>query len=269
MKIACVTSMSREYYENIGRIMINSYAHTWPNDILLYVYSEDTLNINEQNIIVKNIHKECDPNLQEYLDFIGDHFSRGFTYKVFSWIHAARNLDTDWLLWIDADVACIKSPDELFYNQMFPNNMQVAYMGTTMYKDKKGWKDKKNCDSAILSFNQKTKDTTTFINEFEDLYLSRKIKDKTLYPKPNDTHAFIHCIEKSSTPSQNINPNQQALSPLKETFLNEYFRHFKAGRKDKELIYGLVDKLIKSTEKLTGDKLAQRIDRVERRFRNR
>lgn len=267
MKIACITSMSKEYYDTIGKVMINSFTQVWPTDIPLYVYTEDDLNL--EGVETVDIHKTCDPNLQKYLDFIGDHFSRGFSYKVFSWIHAARTIDADWLLWIDADVACIKTPDEQFITKMFPNNSQCAYMGTVMYKDKKGWKDKKNCDSAILSFNMKSDDTVEFINRFEELYTSKKIKDKTLFPKPNDTHAFIHCIENCVTPSVNINPKKEALSPLKETFLNDYFRHFKAGRKDKTQIHGLVDKLIKSTEKLSGDKLAQRIDRVERRFRNR
>lgn len=267
MKIACVTSMSKEYYDTIGKIMVNSYTQVWPNSIELYVYTEDTLELDGVNVI--DIHKACDPNLKSYLDFIGNHFSRGFSYKVFSWIHAVRNIEADWILWIDADVACIKAPDDNFMSKMFPNNSQCAYMGTTMYKDKKGWKDKKNCDSAILSFNTKTDDSDKFVDLFEELYISRKIKDKTLFPKPNDTHAFIHSIENCATPSINLNPKKEALSPLKETFLNDYFRHFKAGRKDKTLIYGLVDKLIKTTEKLSGDKLAQRIDRVERRFRNR
>ena len=267
MKVACVTSMSKDYYDTIGKIMVSSYTQVWPKHIPLYVYTEDSLDLDDVTVI--DIHKECDPNLQDYLDFIGNHFSRGFAYKVFSWIHAVSNIDADWILWIDADVACIKAPDEEFISKMFPINTQCAYMGTIMYKDKKGWKDKKNCDSAILSFNTKTISSKEFVNNFEDLYTSKKIKDKNLFPKPNDTHAFIHCIENCVTPSVNLNPKKEALSPLKETFLNDYFRHFKAGRKDKTLIHGLVDKLIKTTEKLSGDKLAQRIDRVERRFRNR
>ena len=257
--------MSREYYDRIGKIMIESWLKTWPSDYSLHVYSEDITELDERIKLI-NIHKVCDPHLQSYLDYIGNHRSRVFSYKVFAFIHAARN-NQGWILWIDADSACIKGPDQELFDRMFVDNTICAYMGTTMYKDKNGWQGRKNCDSAILSFNTNTIDSKNFVDEFERLYNSRDINNREAFPKPNDTHAFIHCIDYVDTPSRNINPNQKALSPTNEC-VGDYFRHFKAGRKDKDKLKGLVEKLISSTKKLDGKHLKKRIERVERRFRN-
>lgn len=258
--------MSQNYFDSIGKIMIESWLDTWPSPYRISVYSEDIKNLNYDRVDLYDIHACCNPQLQSYLDYIGDHRSRGFTYKVFAWIHSARN-NTGWTLWIDADSACISTPNQEFIDKMFIQNTICAYMGTTMYKDKNGWKDRKNCDSAIVSFNTQTLDSTTFINEFERLYTSRDIDDRNKFPKPNDTHAFIHCINFVDTPSNNINDNQLALSPTNEC-LGNWFRHFKASRKNQDKLKGLVDKLISSSKKLEGDALSKRIARVERRFRN-
>jgi hypothetical protein len=270
MEVTVITSMSKEYYDLVGKIFVSSYLDTWPHPLI--IYTEDDLSISESQIEVRNI-LDCSNNIQEYLDYIGDHRSRGFTYKVFSWIHAAHNCNTEWLLWIDADCACIKEPDELLYTTLFPKKNIVSYMKTIMYKDKNGWKDKTNCDSAILSFNTRTTHSKTFINEFERLYTSKEIDDRRLYPKPNDTHAFVKCIqdaERAGYQSFNFNNNDQSLSPLKESVLGNYFRHFKANRKNKDKIKGLVDKLVSSSKKLKNspETLAKRIERVERRYRN-
>jgi len=266
-KIVCITSMGLDYYNTIGKIMVESYKRVWPKEIPLYVYSEDRLDIIDENIHTIDIHKACDPQLQNYLDYIGDHFSRNFSYKVYSWIHAIRNIEADWILWLDADTVCFAKPDEQFFNTVFNKEFQTVYMGTVMYKDKKGWKGKTNCDSAIISFNKNTAEATNFVNEFERLYESHDINNRELFPKPNDTHAFIHCIEHVSVPSYNLNSKLDSLSPLKETMLHDYFRHFKASKKDKNLIGALMDKMIKSADKLEGSKLAKRIERVERRYR--
>jgi len=270
-KVTCVTSMSKSYYDLIGKVMIDSFANTW-KDFNLVVYTEDDLELNYPNIKVVNIDC-CDPALQEYLDYIGDHSSRGFAYKVFSWIHCARNCSTKWLLWLDADSCCIRTPDEILFKELLPENSICAYMKTIMYKDKKGWKGRENCDSAIISFDTTTDYSKEFVNEFERLYTSKEIDNRELYPKPNDTHAFIKCIndaQQQGHTSYNLNPNDESLSPIKETILGEYFRHFKAGRKDKTKIHGVVNKLISSTNKLKDSPtaLAKRIERVERRFRN-
>lgn len=265
-QITIITSMNQEYYDLIGRILVDSFQQTW--DQKLIVYSEDIDNIDSVEV-----RKFQSQNLNEYLDYIGNHRSRGFAYKVFAWIDAARNCDTEWLLWLDADSCCIRKPDTRLYDSLFPNNHICSYMKTVMYKDKHGWQGKHNCDSAIISFNTKTDQSKKFIDEFERLYTSKEIDNRELYPKPNDTHAFVKCIEDADLNgfnSYNLNPNDKSLSPIKETVLGDYFRHFKAGRKDKTKIQGVINKLISSTNKLKDSPTAleKRIERVERRFRN-
>lgn len=262
--------MNRDYYEFIGKIFVSSFLSTWDKKLIIYV--EDDLYIDHPQIEIRNIYQRSE-HIKEYLDYIGDHRSRGFAFKVFSWIDAARSCDEEWLLWIDADCACIRTPDITLLESLFPQQRICSYMKTIMYKDKNGWVGKHNCDSAVISFNTKTDYSKKFVDEFERLYTSKEIDDRKLYPKPNDTHAFVKCIEDADAAgynSLNLNQDDKSLSPLKETILGNYFRHFKAGRKDKEKLEGLVKKLISSTDKLKNNPnaLAKRIERVERRFRN-
>lgn len=252
--------------------MVDSFANLW-KDYTLTIYSEDNITSDHNNVKVVNVLERCNPQLKEYLDYIGNHRSRGFTYKVFSWIDAVKVTDKKWVLWIDADCACIKAPDKVLFDKIFPSDYICSYMKTIMYKDKNGWKDRENCDSAVISFNTKTIESNNFINEFERLYLSREIDDRTKFPKPNDTHAFIKCINEASLNgvlSYNLNDNLQSLSPINHTILGNYFRHFKAGRKDKEKIEGIVNKLINSTQKFSHkpNKLAKKIERLDRKLRN-
>lgn len=272
MDASIVTSMSKSYYDCIGKIMVDSFSNTW-KDYTLTIYSEDDLELNLPNINVVDINKACNPNLQEYLNYIGNHRSRGFTYKVFAWIDAVRKSNNDWILWIDADCACIRSPDERLADILFPENKICSYMKTIMYKDKTGWKDRENCDSAVISFNKKTTYSTQFLNEFERLYTSFEIDNRKIYPKPNDTHAFIKCINDAKlngVESHNLNNNLESLSPINHIELGNYFRHFKANRKDKQKIEAIVNKLISSTNKFSHnpDKLAKKIERLDRKLRN-
>lgn len=268
--VTIITSMNQSYYDLIGHIFLDSFINTWNCPII--VYTEDNLELSHPMVEVKNI-LECSNNIQEYLDYIGDHRSRGFTYKVFSWIHAAKTCDTDWLLWIDADCACIKSPDSVLNNNLFDNSYITSYLKTIMYKDKNGWKDRINCDSAIISFNLKTDYSKKFINEFERLYIDKEIDDRSKYPKPNDTHAFVKCITDAETAGYKslvLSNSVMSLNPLKESILGDYFRHFKANKKNKDKIKGLIDKLQGSAKKFkdSPEKLIKRIEQVERRFRN-
>ena len=269
MTYTVITSMNKEYYDLIGNVFVSSFCDTWESKLI--IYTEDDLDFDNPNIEIRSSLNNT--NLKEYLKYIGNHRSRGFAFKVFAWIDAARSCDTEWLLWLDADSCCIRKPDNKLFESLFPKNYICSYMKTVMYKDKNGWKDKHNCDSAIISFNTKTEYSNRFVNEFERLYTSRDIDNRKLFPKPNDTHAFVKCIEdakKQGYNSFNLNSNMESLSPIKETILGDYFRHFKASRKDKDKIEGVINKLISSTNKLKHkpNALAKRIERIERRFRN-
>jgi hypothetical protein len=263
--------MNKNYYDLVGKIMVDSFLSTW-KDFTLTIYTEDELNIDSDRVEIIDI-KSINQELQKYLDYIGDHRSRGFTYKVFSWIDAVKNSNEDWVLWIDADCACFKSPDNNLMEQLFPKDYICSYMKTVMYKDKNGWKDKHNCDSAIISFNTKTNFSNNFVNEFERLYVSKEINNREIFPKPNDTHAFVKCIEDAESNgyrSYNLNPDVMSLSPINHIILGDYFRHFKAGRKDKKRIQEIVNKLISSANKFANkpDVLNKRIERLDRKLRN-
>jgi hypothetical protein len=238
-KVLAVTTFNRSYYDGLAKRMVETFIKFWPKEVMLVCYLEDMEKSelpSAPNVIGVNVFERCNPNLQNYLDFIGDHFSRGFAYKAFTWIDSARTFkDFNEVIYLDADVITYKPVTEQWLDNVLPDNNLVAYMGVTMNKGK--WKgiDKPHSDSGLYWFNPHHPYAKTFVDRYENIYNSHVIKeDKTRFPKPNDAYVLIDCIldaEAHGVQCRDFHPERKALSPLKETELGKYFRHFKAARK--------------------------------------
>jgi len=58
IEYVCVTSMSKTYYDGIGKHMLNSWDQYWDCDLILY--SEDDLSfLNSEKITYKDWNKSC------------------------------------------------------------------------------------------------------------------------------------------------------------------------------------------------------------------
>ena len=238
MKRIAVTTFNRSYYDGLAKRMVETFIKFWPKDVTLVCYLEDmdaSELPNADNVVGLDVFERCNPGLQNYLDFIGDHFSRGFAYKAYTWIDAARSTEVDQVIYLDADVITYKPVTNQWLDTVLPKNNLVAYMGVTMNKGK--WKgiDKPHSDSGLYWFDPNHPYAQTFVDRYEDIYNSHVIKeDKTRFPKPNDAYVLIDCIldaEAHGVKCRDFHPERKALSPLKETELGKYFRHFKAARK--------------------------------------
>ena len=138
-KVIAVTTFNRSYYDGLARRMVETFVKFWPKDVILVCYLED-MDASElpqvENVIGVNVFERCNPNLQSYLDFIGTHFSRGFAYKAYTWIDAARNREVDQVIYLDADVITYQPITEQWLDSVLPKNNLIAYMGVTMNKGK-------------------------------------------------------------------------------------------------------------------------------------
>jgi len=271
---ACITTFNQDYYDQLANKMVETYLEFWPKDVPLYCYTEDmSLPLSAENLKEIDIYEACNPNLKDYLDYIGTHFSRGFAYKAFAWIHACRTLDVDQIIYLDADSVTYRVITKEWLDSILPEDKIAAYMGVTMNKGKWRGSNVQHADTGVYWFNRRHEFANAFINRYENIYLTKEVDNRERFPKPNDAYVFADCVvdaQNNGVESVDFHPERTAHSPLKETVLGKYFRHFKANRKDKQKIEAIVKKLINSTNKFSHnpDKLAKKIERLDRKLRH-
>lgn len=258
-KFACITTFNQDYYDQMAKQMVNTYLEFWPKDVPLYCYTEDMkLPIQAENLHELDVYNACNPELQNYLDYIGNHFSRGFAFKAFSWIHACRTLDVDQIIYLDADSVTYRPITKEWLEDILKYDELVAYMGVTMSKGKWAGSNKQHADSGIYWFNKKHWYAEKFVNRYENIYISREVNtDKERFPKPNDAYVLADCVTDALDNQIKIidfHPERTAHSPLKETVLGKYFRHFKGARKKDPKMEAYIDKIKSGAERKDLDK---------------
>lgn len=130
MKYTIVTTFNSKGYETYGRRMIETFLANWPTNVILIVYAEGcTVTESADNLIVRDLNRveeltafknrwsnvpkangdvSQDPVRSKRRD-AGKGFKWDavrFAHKVYSIFDAARQSNSDYLLWMDADMVC-------------------------------------------------------------------------------------------------------------------------------------------------------------------
>lgn len=255
---ACITTFNQDYYDQLANKMVETYLEFWPKDIPLYCYTEEMkLPVSADNLKELDVYEACNPNLQEYLDYIGTHFSRGFAYKAFAWIHACKNIEADQIIYLDADSVTYRAITHEWLDSILPENKIAAYMGVTMNKGKWQGSNVQHADTGIYWFNRKHAYAESFVNRYEQIYLTKEVNNRDRFPKPNDAYVFADCIvdaQQHGVENIDFHPERTAHSPLKETILGKYFRHFKGARKKDPKMDSYIEKIKSGAERKDLDK---------------
>ena len=256
-KIACITTFNQDYYDQMAKTMVETYLEFWPKDVPLYCYTEEmSLDLHASNLHEIDVYEACNPNLQEYLDYIGSHFSRGFAYKAFAWIHACQTLDVDEVIYLDADSITYRPITHEWLESILNEDQLLAYMGVTMNKGRHAGHE--HADTGIYWMNLKHDFCKQFINRYENIYLTKEVNtDKDRFPKPNDAYVFADCVldaVDNNCKVVDFHPERKAHSPIKETILGKYFRHFKGARKKDPNMEKYIDKMKSGAERKDLDK---------------
>ena len=260
---ACITTFNQDYYDQMAKQMVDTYLEFWPKEVPLYCYTEDMkLPVQADNLVEYDVYEKCNPELQTYLDYIGKHFSRGFAYKAFAWIHACKNIDADEIIYLDADSVTYRPITMDWLSDILKDDELVAYMGVTMSKGKWAGSNKQHADSGIYWFNRRHPYADAFVSRYENIYNSKEVKtDKERFPKPNDAYVLADCVinaQENGVKIVDFHPERTAHSPLKETALGKYFRHFKGARKKDPKMDKYIEKITKGAERKDLDKLEKK-----------
>lgn len=185
MKYTVVTTFNLAGYNQYASRMIDTWLATWPASIRLRVYAENCV-VSQQapNLEVLDLEQSSadlvafkqawrsvprangiitdDPVLGRRKDshkiFKWDAIR--FAHKVYAIFHAAKTVDCDWLIWMDADMVCHSPVTQSFLDSMCPPDQDLCYLG----------RQGKFSECGLYAMQMGTKGTTRFIKEFQRMY---------------------------------------------------------------------------------------------------
>src|SRR6056300_720377 len=185
MSISVVTTFHKEGYELYGKRMIESFLKNWPKEINLYVYAEDCEVLEKSdNLIIKDLHSSSpelvnfknkwknvpkangdvstDPVRSKRRDS-GKGFKWNairFAHKVYSIFSCAKECQSDWLMWMDADTICHSPIAMQNLKRLLQPEHHLCYLG------RKG----KYSECGLYALQLNNENVKNFLNEFQRVY---------------------------------------------------------------------------------------------------
>ena len=184
MKYTVITTFNATGYKQYGQRMIKTFLQTWPSEVTLVVYAEDcTVTETAPNLVVHDIavvdalttFKDAwrdvprangdvttDPVRNKRRD-AGKGFKWDavrFAHKTYSIFHCARSVNTDWLIWMDADTVCHSAVALSGLDQLCPPDRDLCFLG----------RQGKYSECGLYAMNLNTTNTRTFLQRFQRMY---------------------------------------------------------------------------------------------------
>lgn len=182
MKYTVITTFNAAGYETYGRRMINTFLENWPKNVILIVYAEDcAVTETADNLIVRDLNQVTelvafkdkwrnvpkangdvsqDPVRSKRRD-AGKGFKWDavrFAHKVYSIFDCARKSNSDWLIWMDADMVCHSPITESQLDELC--TADLCFLG------RRG----KFSECGLYAMNLRSASTIAFLQEFQRFY---------------------------------------------------------------------------------------------------
>jgi len=234
-----VTSFGRKGYELYGRDFIRTFKQFWPEEVKLIVYWEDekpeedlygydllTLEpcasflARHDNMIMRG--KEPHPRWgwgpkasKSGYNFRFDAYK--FSRKVFAVAHAAREVKSGRMFWIDADVVTHNRVKTKWLIRMLPEDIALCYLARVRYHSELGF----------VGYNLSHPDTHPFIEDYERQYADDLFINHGAF---DDCNTFDMLVRRRKPAVYQI-PNRSTAQPFDHSDLVRFMTHNKGNRK--------------------------------------
>lgn len=226
MKYTLITTFHKPGLDQYAQTMIDTFEKYWPDSVDLVCYAEDCTPVTtKSNVKVVDLH-ERSPDLVAFknkfktvpwangeemketgLKFEQNNFKWDavrFSNKVFTVIDACQTIDSDWVIWIDADSKTHSPVTEEFLSQVCPGSHFVSYLGRrAKYHSECGW----------VAYNVKHADCKKFMIDWRDLYVNEGVFDLKEF---HDSYVFDHIrkqYQEQGTKFYNLSPELPGKGP--------------------------------------------------------
>lgn len=252
--LAVITTFPPNRWTTYAKRMIESHIQHWPNDVKLYVYYEQQKpDLIHEKIVYVDLERES-PDLkafkQKYKDdpvangetseipggvrrlphagnkdknkgsFLWD--AVRFSHKTFTVAHALKNVDADYILWLDADTYTFRPISKDFVTGLLPKDKLVNYLGRVTYPEC-GW----------VCYNKTHPKIHEFIDSWTRLYTTGDIFKEIEW---HDSYLFWQILKRVA-PNDGVDIGKGAgvegLHVFINSVLGDYIDHMKGKRKIK------------------------------------
>ena len=183
-KFSVVTTFNADGYNRYGQRMIETFLQNWPQEVELIVYTEDcTVRESAPNLVLRDLAILSDLNVfkqkwQNVSKANGDISSdpvrslrkdagKGFkwnaikfAHKTYSIFHCAQTVNTDILIWMDADTVCHSKITLKDLDRLCQSQYELCFLG----------RRKKFSECGLYSMQLGTKGIKRFLREFQRMY---------------------------------------------------------------------------------------------------
>jgi hypothetical protein len=184
MKYTVISTFNETGYKQYGQRMIQTFLKTWPHEVSLVIYAEGcTVAETAPNLVVhdiavvdaltvfktvwQNVPRATGDVTADPVRSLRKDAGKGFkwdavrfSHKVYSIFHCARNIGTDWLIWMDADTVCHSPVTTKDLVRLCPDDQDLCFLG------RRG----KYSECGLYAMNLTSTNTKTFLQKFQRMY---------------------------------------------------------------------------------------------------
>ena len=183
-KFSVVTTFNADGYNRYGQRMIETFLQNWPQEVELIVYTEDcTVRESAPNLVLRDLailsdlaaFKQKWQNVPKANGNISSDPVRSlrkdagkgfkwnaikFAHKTYSIFHCAQTVNTDILIWMDADTVCHSKITLKDLDRLCQSQYELCFLG----------RRKKFSECGLYSMQLGTKGIKRFLREFQRMY---------------------------------------------------------------------------------------------------
>ena len=231
MSITIVSTWSEKNYQEYAKYFLESAKKYISEDINVWVYTDVPYTDLPGHFVNLPLEASC-PDLVDFKRrnehkkptgkkaFMRD--AVRFAHKSYAIIHASRTVNTDQLIWLDADTEILCPLTTDWFKSFLPKKYFCAYLG----------RDNKYSETGYLQFNLKK--AKSFFDKWDWYYKSDEIYNLRAQL---DCHVFDACLEHfPKLNGYNISPPWTQKRHFDIAF-EKYMCHYKGSDKEKRDIY--------------------------------
>lgn len=227
MKIGIVSTFSDSGYHEYANVFVGSLEKYFDSSIEITLYT-DNIKINSSKIkqlplesSIPDLVKFKSRNKEKtYKNFLYDGVR--FSHKSYAICHASENLNTDIMIWLDADTLVKKEITSEYLGNFLPKGFFTSYLG----------RPGTYTETGFIAFDLNHKHKTEFFNKFKNYYDSDDIYNLDAF---TDCHVYdstrMQFEKEGKIKSHNLTPGL-GKNNFNNTFV-DHMVHFKGNRKIK------------------------------------
>lgn len=229
IEYVCVTSMSKTYYDGIGKHMLDSWIQYWNCKLILY--SEDDLSfLNSEKITYRDWNKPCKELWDQFCKGNVNESEKKFAKKGFSSLDSWKNITSKKIIWIDADIIFKKHISNEVVDKILPNDKLIALFTHNYCPDRYIGL---SSESGFYILNTQHQHFVDFIFEYEKIYTDGVVPPeiaglgdhKILALVSKKFQTFVEDLSKYRT-------TDKTTTPLNRSWIGDYMNHYKGTVKE-------------------------------------